>query len=179
MSEKVCKGPNCNASASNGYKHSSECLFEYRRNLASGVESVELGVKLDDAVTHIVWRGREINLSAPPLPTNVKDALERLSFYADYQWHEGDHEPYMDAAIIRAHIEKLNAGLRKANAQSEDFERRYYLADQAREAAEARVRELEAVAEYADHRVNCRHATFVSEACDCGLDAAIDATRRK
>jgi len=69
-------------------------------------------------------------------------------------------------ATIRAHIEGLEASIRSLSPLN--YEERCRLRD-----AEARVRELEAVAGYAEHRVDCRHATFAAEACDCGLDAAM------
>lgn len=74
-----------------------------------------------------------------------KEALEQIVQTVADQQAMPDDSYKADAATIRAHIEGL----------------------------EARVRELEAVAGYADHRVDCRHATYAAEACDCGLDAAM------
>ena len=92
--------------------------------------------------------------------TDWQEALERLQIFTD------PNAAVTDATVIRAHIEGLEASIRSLSPLN--YEERCRLRD-----AEARVRELEADAGYAEHRVDCRHATYAAEACDCGLDAAM------
>lgn len=60
----TCKGPNCNASKDNGHRHSSECLFEHARQVASGIESVTIGATIPDHYTAITWRGHTFDLES-------------------------------------------------------------------------------------------------------------------
>lgn len=64
MTDKSCKGTNCNATQEGGFKHSSECLFEHARAVASGIKSVLFGVTVPDAATYVDWRGQRIDLFA-------------------------------------------------------------------------------------------------------------------
>jgi hypothetical protein len=60
---RTCKGTNCNASSANGYEHSSECVFEHARAVASGVKSVSLGATVAPDVEYIEWHGHRIDLA--------------------------------------------------------------------------------------------------------------------
>lgn len=64
MSTKHCKGTNCNASGDNGFKHSSECLFDYARASASGIKSVSIELTIPDHFTVVIWRGHRIKLES-------------------------------------------------------------------------------------------------------------------
>ena len=60
--ESKCKGTNCNANPSNGYRHSSECQFDHARAIASGIKRVEIGATVPEHFTYIIWRGKRIDL---------------------------------------------------------------------------------------------------------------------
>jgi hypothetical protein len=91
---------------------------------------------------------------------------------------------------FRAHIEGLEARLVKIDrmaacgtaesflALSDDAKRQWFasavIESSERKAAEARVRELE---EWVEHRVDCAHAQYVAEKCDCGLDDVMQENR--
>lgn len=75
---KICKGTNCNASAANGYRHSSECRFEYAAAVASGIKEVRLVKELADSVTHVQWRGEQIKLVNSERITAARQRLAAL-----------------------------------------------------------------------------------------------------
>ena len=50
-----CTGTNCQASDANGWKHSSECKFEHRCAVASGIQAIEIEAEAPDDTTHLRW----------------------------------------------------------------------------------------------------------------------------
>lgn len=73
-----CAGTNCTATPENGFKHSSECIFEHARSVASGVKEVRLGVTLSDSVDYVDWRGRRIELAEPDFSGALAAECQRL-----------------------------------------------------------------------------------------------------
>lgn len=101
MSVRICKGPNCTRTDTNGHKHSSECRFEYARNLASGIKSVEYGVDVPDSAVLINWRGRTIDLRLLPAAFAGGGKVEWLDDVG--KWHR--------AEILSANPETYDARL--------------------------------------------------------------------
>mgnify|MGYP001761385437 CR=1 FL=1 len=64
-----CTGTNCQASDANGWKHSSECKFEHRRAVASGIQAIEIEAEAPDDTTHLRWRGKRVDLQAAAAPS--------------------------------------------------------------------------------------------------------------
>lgn len=79
MSIQRCKGTNCRASEENGFKHSSECRFDYARAVASGINSVSIEVEIPDHFSVVIWRGHRLNLESQPNAAPEDFALVKVS----------------------------------------------------------------------------------------------------